>query len=60
MQRPHPNTAPSRFDPETIRALVARTRAGQGLSPTITDPAVLARLAVLCRPSVAGRAGGER
>ena len=48
------------FEPALIQALVARTRAEQGLSPTITDPAVLARLAVLCRPSVAGRAGGER
>ena len=59
MQRPHPNNSPSQFDPEIVRALVARTRAEQGLPPTITDPAVLARLAVLCRPG-AGRAGGKR
>ena len=48
------------FDPTLIHSLVARTRAEQGLPPTITDPTVIARLAVLCKPSVAGRAGGER
>lgn len=58
MQRPHPNTSPSQFDPEVVRALVARTRAEQGLPPTITDPAVLARLAVLCRPNPG--TGGKR
>lgn len=48
------------FDPALIQALVSRTRAEQGLPPTITDPTVIGRLAVLCKPSVAGRAGGER
>ena len=32
---------------ESARAIVARTRADQGLSPRVTDPAVLARLATL-------------
>ena len=49
MPRPRPNCASpaSRFDAESVRAIVARTRAEQGLPPTITDPAVIARLATL-------------
>lgn len=34
-------------DPEVVRAWVARTRAAQGLPPTIEDPVVIARLAAL-------------
>ena len=34
-------------DPEVVRAWVARTRAAQGLSPTIEDPVVIARLVAL-------------
>lgn len=48
------------FDPDLIRSLVARTRAEQGFPPTISDPGVIARLAVLCRPSGATGTGGER
>jgi hypothetical protein len=33
--------------PAEIRARVAETRARQGLSPTISDPAVLAELAAV-------------
>lgn len=42
----HPERLPQ-FDPTVIAEIVARTRAEQGLPPTISDPAVLARLAVM-------------
>lgn len=46
--------------PAEVRAWVAETRAQQGLPPTITDPAVLAELAVLVADTMvlAGQEGG--
>ena len=35
------------IDLSRVREIVARTRAEQGLPPTITDPAAIARLATL-------------
>lgn len=35
------------FDRERVRAWVARTRAEQGLPPTIEDPVVIARIVAL-------------
>lgn len=41
-------TTPSgAFDPEVVQALVRESRLAQGLPERITDPGVLARLAVL-------------
>jgi hypothetical protein len=34
-------------DPTVVRAWVARTRAAQGLPPTLTDPVVIARVVAL-------------
>ena len=38
---------PNAFDPQLVLSIVARTRADQGLPPTVSDPAVLGRLATL-------------
>jgi hypothetical protein len=45
--------------PKQVRDWVARTRAKQGLPPTITDPATLAELAALVVETMApqGKAG---
>jgi hypothetical protein len=40
----------------TIRELVAESRARQGLGPTVSDPAALARLAALVGTHEAGAA----
>lgn len=37
------------MSPEQIHAKVARTRAEQGLPPTVTDPATLERVAAVFR-----------
>ena len=37
------------MSPEQIHAKVARTRAKQGLPPTVTDPATLERVAAVFR-----------
>lgn len=45
-----PSPVPTHFfNPEVIQQIVRESRASQGLSPTITDPAVIARLAVLVK-----------
>jgi hypothetical protein len=48
--------------PAEVRAWVAETRARQGLPPTISDPIVLAELAVLAADALADliREGGDR
>ena len=51
MPRPRPNSpSPASWRPidlNCVRAIVARTRAEQGLTATITDPVVIARLATM-------------
>jgi hypothetical protein len=48
--------------PAEVAAWVAETRTRQGLPPTISNPAVLARLAVLVADTMvlAQRKGGDR
>ena len=45
MRRPSPTSSTPLA--ESARAIVAHTRTDQGLSPKVTDPAVLGRLATL-------------
>ena len=44
---PTPSRGKPFIDLSRVREIVARTRAEQGLPPTITDPAAIARLATL-------------
>lgn len=44
---PSPSPCEPSIDLGRVRDIVARTRAEQGLSPTGTDPAVMAKLATL-------------
>ena len=48
--------------PAEIAARVAETRARQGLPPTISDPATLAKLAALVADTMVlpGQKGGDR
>ena len=50
-----PSELLSQFDSNVVAEIVARTRAEQGFPPTISDPAVLARLAVLVQGAQRGQ-----
>ena len=45
----HAATAFRLFDVEVVQRLVRESRREQGLSPTVTDPGAIARLAVLVK-----------
>ena len=45
----NPATPARPFDLNVVAEIVARTRHEQGLSRTVTDPGVIARLAVLVK-----------